>query len=83
MPRFYPRQAEAMHKVHMKIQLLAQLHIKTLIAGVAPNEGGEERALETHLVPLYGLKDMGRHIFHRIAAGITSVEVIKPTHQVG
>ncbi len=70
-------QAESMDQVDMKVQLFAELHIETLVAGIAADERSEKGALEADLVPLDGLKDVGRDVLYRVAACVATMQLIK------
>lgn len=67
-----------MDQVDMKIQLLTQLNIQTLVAGVTANEGGEKRPLHTHLVCLYGVKYVQWDVLNRVAVWVTPMQLVKP-----
>ena len=67
-----------MYEIDMEVQLLSQLYIKTLVAGVAANEWSEKSPFEADSIPLDGLKDVWWYILNRIPTGITSVQFIKP-----
>jgi hypothetical protein len=78
VPGLDSRHAEAVDQVDVQVQLLAQLHIQALVAGVAADEGSEEGAFQADLVSPDGLQDVGRHIFHRMPGRVAPMQVIKP-----
>ena len=49
MAHWHIGQAEAVHKVDAQPQILAQLHVEGLCAGVLLGQGREQGALQTHL----------------------------------
>jgi len=49
MPDWHIGQAEAVHQVDTQPQVLAQLDVEGLSAGVLLGKGREQRALQTHL----------------------------------
>lgn len=49
MAHWHIGQAEPVHKVYTKTQVLAQLHVEGLCAGVLLGEGREQGTLQTHL----------------------------------
>ena len=77
VPCLHARQAEAMYKINMEIQLLTQLNIETLVAGVAADERSEKSSLKADLIPLDGLQDVRRHVLDWMPTGITSMQFIK------
>lgn len=77
MPCLYSWHAEAVHQVDMQIQLLAQLYIQALIAGIAAYERSEKSALQADLIPLDGLKDVRWHILYWIPACVTAMQLVK------
>lgn len=57
----------------MEVQLLAQLYIQTLVAGVTPNEWSEKCSFEAHLIPFDGLQDVRWNILYWVPTCITAM----------
>ena len=61
-----------MHQIDLQVQLLAQLHVEALRAGVVLGEGREERALQADPVSPDGFQDLWREVCVGLPIGVTA-----------